>query len=502
MRSRSAAGWSLVFIAACSSGPAPAPQRPMQPAPPAQAAVAPVAPASAPPPPAAPACPRALALDAAAIAAEAACLLGAYVRIDTTNPPGNELPAAQFLREVLAREGIESQIIESAPGRANLIARLRGDGSGGGALALLHHMDVVPADAREWSVPPLAGELRDGQLWGRGALDNKGGGVLALMTVLLAKRLGTPLPRDLVFLAVADEEAGGAFGARFLNEQHPQLFAGVEFVLTEGGAVVQLGEGKVYSVELAQKAPLWLRLTARGRSGHGASPTPDAAALVLVRALARLAAHSFPIVVLPEVQALYAAKAETVPEPLRSGYRDLRAALARPAFRERFMQQPRDAALVHNTLSITMLEGSSKENVISAEASAVLDMRLLPGQDPQAVQREVIRVMAEPAVEVAPILSWQAFSSPRDTALFRAIEARARARDPGAPVLANVIGGFTDCNAFRAKGITCYGFLPLRLHPELFEHIHGKDERIPLDALSAGVIELHALLGELGPKRD
>jgi acetylornithine deacetylase/succinyl-diaminopimelate desuccinylase-like protein len=366
---------------------------------------------------------------------------------------------------------------------------------------LMHHMDVVPAAAGEWSVPPFAGVMRDGQVWGRGAIDNKGGGVLALMTMLLAKRLSTPLPRDLVFLAAADEEAGGAQGARFLTQQHMELFAGVDFVMTEGGAVVQVGEGRVvYSVELAQKAPLWLRLTARGRSGHGASPTPDAAPLVLVRALSRLAQYHFPIVVLPEVQALYAGKAAALPEPQRAAYIDLRKSLARPAFREQFMKEPRDAALVQNTLSITMLEGSNKENVVPAEASAVLDMRLLPGQTADAVTREVVRVMAEPAIEVTPILSWQAYASPQDTPLFHAIEARARVRDPGAPVTANVIGGFTDCNAFRAKGITCYGFLPLRIRPDAFEQIHGKDERMPVDALSAGVVEMHALLLELGGK--
>jgi acetylornithine deacetylase/succinyl-diaminopimelate desuccinylase-like protein len=427
------------------------------------------------------------------------------VRIDTTNPPGHEIHAARFLHGVLARDGIDAQIVESAPGRANLIARLASQpagataGSRRGAIALMHHMDVVPADAREWSVPPFEGAVRDGQLWGRGSLDNKGGGVVALMTMLLAKRLATPLARDLVLLAVADEEAGGAYGARFLTEQRMELLADVEFVLTEGGAVVDAGPGHVvYSVELAQKAPLWLRLTARGRSGHGGAPHADSAVQALVRGLARVAEHRFPIVVLPEVQALYAAKAPAAAEPLRKPYADLRAALQRPAFRDQFLKEPRDAALVRNTLAITMLQGSDKENVVPAQASAVLDMRILPGQDAAEVTREVVRVLAEPSIEVAPILSWRAHASPRDTALFRAIEAHARARDPGAPVVANVIGGFTDCNAFRAKGVTCYGFLPLRLPPSAFELIHGKDERISIASLGAAAIDLHALLLGLG----
>jgi acetylornithine deacetylase/succinyl-diaminopimelate desuccinylase-like protein len=484
----------VLLAAACASAPRSWPEpavanTPRTPEPAAAPAPAPAADA--------PACPRAGALEAAAIAEEAACLLAAYVRIDTTNPPGNELQAARFLRSVLARDGIESQIIESAPGRANLIARLSGRSGAraGGAVVLMHHMDVVPAAAGEWSVAPLSGELRDGQLWGRGSIDNKGGGVLTLLSVLLAKRLGTPLPRDVVLLAVADEEAGGAYGARFLTEHHMELFAGADFVLTEGGAVVEVAPGRfLYGVELAQKAPLWLRVTARGVSGHGGAPPPDTAVNALVRSLSRLAAHRFPIVVLPEVQALYAAKAAAQAEPLRSAYADLRKALARPAFRAQFLKNPHDAALVRNTLAITMLAGSPKENVIPGEASAVLDVRLLPGQDPEAVSRELTAVIADPDVQLTPLLSWRAHASPRDTSLFRAIEAFARQRDPGAQVAANVIGGFTDCNAFRAKGMTCYGFLPLHVKPEVFALIHGKDERISVHDLSLAVIDLHALL--------
>jgi len=500
--------WGLLLLAgACASAPQARPETSAT-APVVASASAASAPASAPPaapPPStalAPACPRALSLEPAAVVAEASCLLAAYVRIDTTNPPGNELQAARFLAEVLAGDGIESQLIESAPGRANLIARLPASPAAhGGAVVLMHHMDVVPASAAEWSAPPFAAEVRDGQLWGRGSIDNKGGGVVHLMTMLLAKRLATPLPRELVLLAVADEESGGAHGARFMTEGHMDLFQGVDFVLNEGGAVIQPpgGDHAIYSVELAQKAPLWLRLTARGPSGHGSVPLPDSAALTLLRALSRLSAYRFPIQVVPEVQALYASRATAMPEPLRKAYGDLSAALKRRAFRDEFMKEGRDAAMVQNTLSITMLHASDKENVIAGEASAVLDMRLLPGQQAAAVTAEVVRVMQEPGIEVTPILSWQAYSSPRDPRLFTAIEALAQRRDPGAVVAANVIGGFTDCNAFRAKGVHCYGFLPLHVRPESFELIHGKDERIALQDVGAAVIDLHALLLGLEP---
>lgn len=440
------------------------------------------------------ACPIARSLDAQAIEQEAVCLLSQYVQIDTTNPPGNELVAAQFLRGLLERAGLTATIVESAPGRANLIARLS-QAAPKPAIALAHHMDVVPAVASAWSVPPFAAVQRDGMLWGRGALDDKAGGILSLLTVLMAKRLEVALPYDLVFLALADEEAGGGQGARYLTAHKPELLRDVAFVLNEGGGIMQLPEGRaLYQVEVAQKAPLWLRLIARGTAGHGSAPSANTATARLVRALGRLAEHEFPVQVLPEVQELYAGKAASLPEVLRDGARDLRTALERPAFRDAFLHDAHHAALVRNTLAISMLHGSDKENVIPGEASAVLDMRLLPGQDAAAVRGEVIALIADPNVEVETLLSWTAHSSPRDTPLFHAIEAQAAARDPGAPVLANVLGGFTDCNAFRAQGITCYGYMPLRLAPHAFAGIHGNDERIPTAALGDAVVTWLELL--------
>lgn len=482
--------WLLVlWLVACAGVPAPHHESSAAPAHESGPAQQPIAEAVA--------CPRASSLDVAEITAEATCLLSAYVRIDTQNPPGHELAAAHFLQDVLRRDGIDSQIIESTPGRANLIARIRGK-KAEGALLLTHHMDVVPANAAEWSVPPFEGVVRDGAVWGRGSYDNKGGGVIELMAALMIQRLATPLAHDLVLLAVADEEAGGGAGARFLTGQRMELFAGVEFVLAEGGGVVQVDpEHIVYSIELAQKAPLWLRLTARGRSGHGATPIADSAVTVLLRALSRLSAYRFPILVRPEVQALYAKKAPALPEALRAGALNLAASLEQPAFREQFLKEPHDAALVQNTLAITMLHASDKENVIAGEASAVLDLRLLPGQDPQAIIRELASVMAEPAIELTPILSWPAHASPQDTPLFRAIEALAYVRHPQAPVIPNVISGFTDCNAFRAQHVTCYGFLPLHVRPDAFGRIHGKDERMISEDMSAAVIDLHSLLAGL-----
>jgi acetylornithine deacetylase/succinyl-diaminopimelate desuccinylase-like protein len=448
-------------------------------------------------------CPAARSLDAKELEREALCLLKQYVQIDTSNPPGNELLAAQFLQGLLEREGIAAMLVPSAPGRANLIARLSTQAaSPQPALALAHHMDVVPAVASAWSVPPFAAEERDGMLWGRGALDDKAGGILSLLTMFMVKRLGIALPYDLVFLALADEEAGGGAGARYLTAQHPELLRDIGYVLNEGGGIMELPDGHaLYQVEVAQKAPLWLRLVARGPAGHGSAPSANTATARLVRALARLADHTFPVHVLPEVQALYARKAPSLPAPLRDGARDLRAALNKPAFREDFLRDAHHAALVRNTLAISVLRGSDKENVIPGEASAVLDMRLLPGQEAETVRAEVIKVIADAGIEVETLLSWTAHSSPSDTPLFRAIAAQAAARDPGAPVLANVIGGFTDCNAFRAHGITCYGFMPLRLAPDAFAGIHGNDERVRISILGEAVVSWLELLRGLTVER-
>lgn len=472
-------------------------------------------------------CPRAMVLDPRLLSAEAACLLHQYVQLDTTNPPGNELRAATFMQAILQREGIESQIIEAVPGRANLVARYSSAITSSssaqptsaqptpaqptsaqptsnpqappkphGAIMLAHHMDVVPADPSEWSVPPFSGEVKDGYLWGRGSIDNKGGGVVQLLSVLMLKRLGIATNRDVVLLAVADEESGGAHGARWLTTHRKDLFDDVEFVLNEGGAVITLPPDKLlYSVEIAQKAPLWLKLTARGQAGHGNRPLPNSATEVLVRALYRLTQFQFPIHVVPEVQSVFAQRAPAMPEPARTHFVDITRALQDPSFRAEFEKDPMDAALVKNTFSITMLQGSDKENVVPGSASAVLDVRLLPGQDPKAITEQLREVMAEPSLEIEPLLSWQAHRSSPDTKMFDAIEALARSQHPGAPVTTSVIGGFTDCNAFRALGLTCYGFIPLQLSLADIHRLHAADERVRLDSLGPAVVSLVQLLG-------
>ncbi len=446
-------------------------------------------------------CPRAAIADPDAIRAEAVCLAQRYVRIDTTNPPGNEAAAAQFIRDFLAVEGIEATIFESAPGRANVYARLEGDGSRR-ALMLVHHMDVVPAVAEDWTVPPFDGVVREGYLWGRGSLDNKGPGIMELLAFALLKRLEVPLARDVVLLGVADEEQGGSLGARYMVERHFERLRDVEFALNEGGAMLELADGqKRYSVEFAQKVPLWLKVTAQGPPGHGSRPGPDAAPHRLVRALARLEAHRFPITVVPAAQAAFARRAESMPAEQREAYASLEQSLRDPAFRDAFMQDVHNAVLVRNTLAITMLSGSQKENVLPAQASAVLDMRLLPGQRPDVVVAELQVVMNEPSVRLEPILSSVSHSSPIDTELLEAIGRLVAQDDPEARVVPDFIAGFTDCNTFRARGIVCYGFMPMRLPIKEIDRVHGRDERIATRELADGTLRLLRLVRDVAERR-
>lgn len=429
---------------------------------------------------------------------EAVSLLSRYIQIDTTNPPGNEMKAALFFKEIFDREGIEARIIESAPGRGNIYARLPGSGAKK-AVVLLNHMDVVPADARQWKEAPFSGTIKDGYVWGRGALDMKGPAVTELMTLLALKRNNVALRRDVIFLGTADEEAGGALGAGFLLEKHPELFENVGVVLNEGGGVRLGSDGKVqsYSVSVAEKTPLWLRLTATGTPGHGSTPGRDLAVDKLVVALGRLMAYQAPIKVVSEVQKFFADTAGGEPEARRRQYRDLRTALKDPAFAAEFTTNPRNNASVRNTIAVTGLRASDKVNVIPAEASAELDCRLLPGEDPQAFIAELRRVIGDENINIEVLLSFPAATSPVDPEALKAIEELAKTHDNDAPVVAPLVRGFTDCHFFRAKGIPCLGFMPLRNIPSEEGLVHGINERISVDSLRSGLRSMYELVRKL-----
>ncbi|MBM4261674.1 MAG: M20/M25/M40 family metallo-hydrolase [Deltaproteobacteria bacterium] len=429
---------------------------------------------------------------------EAVSLLSRYVQIDTTNPPGNEMKAAQFLKAIFDKEGIENRVIESAPGRANFYARLPGDGSKK-ALVLMHHMDVVPAESRLWKETAFSGVVKDGAVWGRGAIDNKGGGVLGLMTVVGLKRQNTALKGDVILLGTADEEAGGVFGAGFLVENHADLFKNVGVVLNEGGSirVDEKGTARVYSVGVSEKVPLWLKLTAVGAPGHAASPGPNQAVLRLIGALQRVASYQTPIKVVPEVQKFYADSAATAPQPWRERYRDLRKSLEDPAVLAEFVKDRSNNARVRNTISITGLKGSDKINVIPAFAAAEIDVRLLPGEDPQAFIADLRKVIGDDSIKVEIMLSRNAAKTPHSPEAMKVITDYANATDPGTPVIESMGSGFTDCHFFREKAIPCLGFLPNRASSVNEGMVHGIDERMSVESLKSGVRAMYEIVRKL-----
>ncbi|MCS6926387.1 MAG: M20/M25/M40 family metallo-hydrolase [Candidatus Binatia bacterium] len=427
---------------------------------------------------------------------EAADLLSRYVQIDTTNPPGNEIAAATFWQQVLAREGMEAQVWESRPGRGVVYARFKGSGERK-ALILLHHLDVVPAQRTEWDVDPFAGVIKDGYVYGRGAIDCKGVAVVQFLAVALLKRMGVPLKRDIIFLGTADEETGGQQGAGWFVENHFDLIADAEFLLTEGGGIrIQDGQ-RAYEVDIAEKAPCWIQLEASGPAGHGSRPLPDMATVRLVRALEKLLRYQTEIKVVPAVQAYFTALAEREDPDTAVRYRNLTQALTDPTFRQRFLANPTYNALVRNTIALTVLEGSSKTNVIPAQARAQLDCRLLPGEDPQHFLATLAKIVNDPHIRVTVLLNFPPLASDADTPLFRAIRTVAARRDPTAPVVPAVLTGFTDSHYFRRKGIVSYGFTGLALAQEDAQRVHGLNERVPIASLREGIQILFDVLQEL-----
>jgi acetylornithine deacetylase/succinyl-diaminopimelate desuccinylase-like protein len=433
-------------------------------------------------------------------------ILSRAIRLDTSNPPGNEAPVARLFVEILEANGIEAKLIETpggdAPlGRAAAWARVRGNG-GGRPVVLLSHLDVVPADRAEWTLDPFAGLVGGGYVVGRGALDAKGVSVVHLATLLKLARRKEPLARDVIFLATPDEELGGRAGAGWLVQSRRDLLHDAEYLLTEGGGIL-VAEGNtppIWGVAVAEKSPCWIRVASRGTPGHSSAPPRDAAVPRLIAALERVRRLDTEVRVTPEVEHMFSALAPYAPEDDRAGYARLAAALRLdPVFRSRFLADTGRAALVRNSVTITVLEGSPRTNILPAEAHAHLDARLLPGEQCEAFVEQVRLAVADPGVSVEPILAFPSRSAPPDTDLFRAIRDVAAKVDPGAAVVPRVIAGFTDAHYFRELGIVAYGFVPRWLPPAESRGIHGPNERISIANLERGVKTLVGILEQLGP---
>ncbi len=414
---------------------------------------------------------------------EATGLLQRYLRIDTTNPPGGEEAGARFLAEILRAEGIEPTFYAAADGRVSLSARRPGTNSAGTKpLVLLSHIDVVPVEREYWSVDPYAGLLRDGVLWGRGALDMKGMGVMELMVLLLLHRHHVEHRRDIVFLAVADEEEGSQLGMDWLAEHHPELLR-ADAVINEGayGFGELLGQrGLVFGVAPTEKAPLWLRLVARGRPGHGSVPHGENAALRLIRALARVAAVERSARLRPETEVMLETLKSAKLLPSELDFRDpnVLQGLAGASDLVR--------ALVSNTVSLTTIAGGQKHNVIPARASATLDCRLLPGEDVDAFLAELSAAIDDESVALEVVYRCDPLVSDVRTELLEHVEATIRNETEGGVVMPMICPGFTDSRIYRRYGVPAIGYTPVLLTTEELSGVHGHDERISTANLRLG----------------
>ena len=438
-------------------------------------------------------------------------LLADLIRIPSVNPPGGEGPVADRIAAELSRAGLEVRVIptprssDDDPPRAAVWARLPGRGARR-PLILLSHLDVVPANPKDWSRPPFAGVVEDGIVYGRGALDAKGvSAVHASVLIALAGR-DERLDRDVILLATPDEETGGLAGARYIVKQHPELLADAEYLLTEGGSIRPAREGRegmppvppLWGVTVTEKGPCWLELETRGPSGHGSAPRPGSAVPRLIEALDRVRRIESPIHVQEPVAAMFRHLAPSAPREDREGFAALAHGLETDSsFRRRFLANPGYNALVRNTIAITVLASGANTNVVPGEARARLDVRLLPGEDCAEFVAALKAVIADPEVEVETLLSFPSRSSPGDTPLFDAIARVARREDPGAVVLPRMIGGFTDAHWFRQEGIVAYGFVPRRLSRADTRGVHGVDEAVSIQNLEAGVSTLLAIIDEL-----
>jgi acetylornithine deacetylase/succinyl-diaminopimelate desuccinylase-like protein len=423
---------------------------------------------------------------------EVAALASDLIRIDTTNPgdhsgPG-ERAAAERVAELLAEVGLEPTVLESHPKRTSVVTRIEGQDRDRPALLIHGHLDVVPADAGDWRVHPFSGETENGCVWGRGAVDMKDMDAMMLAVVRQRLREGRRPPRDVVLAFVADEEAGGTWGARWLVDNHPELFDGVTEAIGEvGGFSATIGGQRLYLIQAAEKGMAWLRLTARGTAGHGSMLQPDNAVTELAEAVARIGRHEWPVRLTPAAQAFLEAAAVALGIDVdRGDYRDLISKLG-PISRL-------VGATVTNTANPTVLNAGYKVNVVPQVATAQVDGRFLPGHEDEFFTE--IDGLLGPGLRREFVHHDIAVETTLDGDLADAMTAALLAEDPDGHVVPYCLSAGTDAKSFSRLGIRCFGFTPLRLPADLdfAGMFHGVDERVPVDALRFGVRVLDKFL--------
>jgi acetylornithine deacetylase/succinyl-diaminopimelate desuccinylase-like protein len=427
---------------------------------------------------------------------ESVSTLCRYISIDTTNPPGNEKCGAVFLADILRKNGIAAEIFDTAPGRACVYARLAGTGKKR-PLILLNHIDVVPASAQDWDHPPLQGQVINGEIWGRGAVDMKSMGIAELMALLSIKRSGMAHDRDIIFLATPDEEASGRYGAGWFTKNHPQLVKDAEFLLNEGAFIETAADGKprFWGVDVGEKSALWLKVAAQGDAGHASMPIAQSAPNRLVRALSRLIDNPPAPRVIPPVKTFFETTADQQEEPLRSYYKNIAVSITQPAAYAELLKMRWASSMLRDTVSLTVMKSGYKTNVIPAEATAEIDCRLLPGTDKDRLIRELEQTLADPSLKISVLSFDEANASSTDTELFKAIQDVAAQSGPTqAPVVPVIPPWFTDSHWFRNLGTVSYGFAPFKIDDQHLATMHGKNERLPVDTYLDGVKILTAVV--------
>jgi len=433
--------------------------------------------------------------------AEVVDLVSTLIRFDTTNTgeletTKGEAECARWVAERLQEVGYETEYVESgAPGRGNVFVRLAGADPERGALMIHGHLDVVPAEAADWSVHPFSGAVEDGYVWGRGAIDMKNMVGMMVAVARHMKRVGIVPPRDLVFAFVADEEAGGRYGCQWLVENRPDLFDGVSEAIGEvGGFSLSVpthegGEKRLYLIETAEKGMLWMRLTARGRAGHGSFVHEENAVTTLAGAVDRLGRHEFPLVLTDPVAQFLTAVGEETGYAFDADSPDVDGTIAKLGPIGRIV-----GATMRDSANPTMLKAGYKANVIPATAEAVVDCRVLPGR--QAAFEATVDELIGPDVSREWITELPSYETTFDGELVDAMNASLLSVDPEARIVPYMLSGGTDAKHFARLGIRCFGFIPLRLPPELdFAALfHGVDERVPVDSLLFGTQVLEHFL--------
>jgi acetylornithine deacetylase/succinyl-diaminopimelate desuccinylase-like protein len=429
---------------------------------------------------------------------EATRYLQDLIRIDTINPPGNETRAADYLACVLKREGLEPSIFESCPGRGNLVVRLKGNGRAA-PLLLMVHLDVVPAEADKWVRPPLSGDLHEGYIWGRGALDTKNLAAMELMTLLLLKRQGRELNRDIIFMANADEETGGKLGAGWMVKQHPELIC-AEYAINEGGGfgLEILGE-RFFTCQVAEKGTARFAMRTRGRPGHASQPTRDNSVLKLADAIQKIGRSELPLFPTATTRLMIEAIAAKVDRHYTT---DLQALLDARKYRVAIGNLPIDDgvrsmfyAMLHNTVTPTILNAGTKINVIPSVAEVRCDARVLPGQTSQDLLGQVRSVVGN-EVEIEFLDDTPALEADFRTPLFQTIDCVVQKYDPRATLLPFLVVGATDARHVSKMGTKVYGFSPMFAPTTELDRVHGHDERISVDNLAFGTQVLYDVVSE------